>query len=238
VARIFIIAADRIFVCQEKWSVKVLDVSKLLEEISEAPFEEMDVLSPHCGVLTFAELKEDDQVAGPSSDARQAKGTLLAAIERERNKRPIHAQQKARICQVHTELEGCFVEAGIPIMRLRHYLSRQEVLDAVLRKALVLFKAPERARYYFTLDIDKKIKTAGLNNVTVADGQDLFIMSRMKRETVLKYQGLEGNIYAAYFRSGETMDADMPLIGVCPPDQLPLIQDVVFRVENEWQEQA
>ena len=214
----------------------VLDISRLLEEIKKSPYEEMEILAPHCGVVSFAGLKDGDEVRGPSSEERY-RGVLLASLERERNKRPIFAQQKATVDCLHEELEGTFVEAGTALMRLRHYLSKEEVLELVLKKALLLFPAPERARYYFVADVDKKIRTSGLNTVTVADGQDIFIMSRMKRETILKYSGAEGNIYAAYFRPGDAVDPGMPLIGVCPPDQLPLIQDVVFRVENEWEEQ-
>ena len=47
-----------------------------------------------------------------------------------------------------------------------------------------------------------------------------------------------GVIYAVYFSYNENMDADAPLIGVCPEDQLPVIQDVIMRVQTEWTEKC
>ena len=57
-------------------------------------------------------------------------------------------------------------------------------------------------------------------------------MSRMKREVPLHYSGPEGVIYAVYFKYNENIDAGAPLIGVCPQDQLPAIQDVIMRVRT------
>jgi hypothetical protein len=66
---------------------------------------------------------------------------------------------------------------------------------------------------------------------------ELLIMSRMKRETSVHYKGPEGVIYAVYFSPNENKEAGEPLIGVCPHDQLPVIEDVVVRVQTEWEEQ-
>jgi hypothetical protein len=60
----------------------------------------------------------------------------------------------------------------------------------------------------------------------------------MKRETVLPYSGPEGMIYAVYFKDNHSVEAGQPLIGVCPPDQLTLIQDGVNRVKSEWEERT
>ncbi|MBD5553497.1 MAG: biotin attachment protein, partial [Desulfovibrio sp.] len=43
-------------------------------------------------------------------------------------------------------------------------------------------------------------------------------------------------IYAIYFKYNDNVDAGEPLIGVCPPDQLNAIQDVIMRVKTEWRE--
>ena len=53
-----------------------------------------------------------------------------------------------------------FVEAGTPLMVIRHMLTRSEVEHQILKKALYLFRAPERAKYYFTPEVDKKIRAA------------------------------------------------------------------------------
>lgn len=214
----------------------VLDISKLLEEIKASPYEEETIVAPHTGVVTFAPIKEGKKVRGPSGTWKEIPGTLLASIERERNVKPIHALEKGSIKQIFREYEGTFVEAGTPLVTIRHYLSKKEVLGIILKKALHLFDAPERAKYYFTPEIDKKVKVSGPKSVTVQNGMELFIMSRMKRETPLHYEGPEGVIYAVYFQHNENVDAGQPLIGVCPPDQLSTIEEVVMRVQTEWVE--
>ena len=52
----------------------------------------------------------------------------------------------------------------------------------------------------------------------------------------LAYSGPAGVIYAVYFTYNENIDAGAPLIGVCPQDQLPAIQEVIMRVQTEWTE--
>jgi hypothetical protein len=73
--------------------------------------------------------------------------------------------------------------------------------------------------------------------VEIRSGQELFIVSRMKRETQLNYSGPGGIIYTVYFETNQHVDAGSPLIGVCSREQLPMIQDVVGRVQSEWVEE-
>ena len=120
---------------------------------------------------------------------------------------------------------------------IRHFLSKDEVLRILLKQALNLFVAPERAKYYFVPQIDTKIKVSGCRSVSVYEGMELFIVSRMKREMPLYYTGPDGLIYTVYFEHNENVDAGSPLIGVCPPDQLQQIEEVVLKVQTEWQEQ-
>ena len=114
---------------------------------------------------------------------------------------------------------------------------REEMLRILLKQALNLFVAPERAKYYFVPQIDTKIKVSGCRSVSVYEGMELFIVSRMKREMPLSYPGPDGLIYTVYFEHNENVDAGSPLIGVCPPDQLQQIEEVVLKVQTEWQEQ-
>ena len=139
--------------------------------------------------MTFAGLKTGDKVLGPQGQWKEKPGTQLATLERERNPKPICTPEKGEISELHSELEGCFVEAGTPLAVLRHMLTREEVQRAILQKALHLH-----------------------------------------------YTGPDGVIYAVYFKYSENMDTGAPLIGVCPQDQLPAIQDVIMRVQTEWTE--
>lgn len=214
----------------------MLNVRELLQSIKDSPYELIEITAPHTGVITFSVTEPGTRVAGPSGGPSGKPGTQLAVLERERNRKPLAAPQKGMIESVRTELSGTFVEAGTPLLTIRHYLTADEVVDRILKKALHLFLAPERAKYFFVPEVDKKIKAGGLRTVHVTDGQELFIMSRMKRETPLSYRGPEGQIYAVYFRVNENVDTGQPLIGVCPGEQLPLIQEVVTRVRSDWSE--
>ncbi|SDB39247.1 hypothetical protein SAMN05660653_01857 [Desulfonatronum thiosulfatophilum] len=215
----------------------MLNITEMLDEIKASPFEEVVITASHTGIVEFVMDTPGAKVIGPSGEWKEKPGTLLARLEREKNKKPIHAAQKGVVEHVHVELSGQFVQAGTRLMTLRHFLSKDEVLDRLLRKTLYLFNAPERAKYYFRPDIDIKVKSKGCQSVEVRPDMDLFILSRMKRESQLNYSGPEGIIYAVYFESNQNIDAGSPLIGVCKKDQLTAIQDVVSRVQSEWTEQ-
>jgi len=215
----------------------MLDISAVLEEIKASPYEEMIVRAPHSGIIRFPEgLKPGDSVYGPQGVWKEKPGTLLADIERERNVQPIRCMEKGEIVAVRSELDGTFVEAGTELVQFRHFLSKGEVVQAILKRALHLFPAPERAKYYFAPAVDVKIKVSGPKAVTVRDGEEIFIMSRMKREAPLRYSGPEGVIYALYFNYNQNVDAGAPLIGVCPPGMVEQVEEVVLRVQTEWKE--
>ena len=214
----------------------MINISALLDEIKASPYREIVISTPHTGKVTFAGIKQGDKVVGPQGQWKEKPGTLIATLERERNPKSICANEKGEISLLHTELEGAFVEAGTPLAVVRHMLTRAEVERILLKKALHLFVAPERAKYYFTPEVDKEIRAADSQSVAVREGMELLIMSRMKREVPLVYTGPAGVIYAVYFTYNENIDAGAPLIGVCPQDQLPAIQEVIMRVQTEWTE--
>lgn len=215
----------------------MLNITEFLDEMKASPFEEIVVRAPHTGVVEFVQDKSGAKVVGPSGQWKEKPGTLLVRLEREGNKKPIHASQKGVVERIEHDLAGKFVQAGTLLLTIRHFLSKEEVLDRLLRKSLFLFPAPERAKYYFIPDVDIKVKSKGCRSVEIRSGQELFIVSRMKRETQLNYSGPDGIIYAVYFETNQNMDAGAPLIGVCSRDQLPAIQDVVSRVQGEWVEE-
>lgn len=214
----------------------MIDVKALLETIKAAPYEEIVVTAPHTGVVTFAGVESGTRVVGASGVYDEKPGTLLARLNRENNEKSLFSEVKGVVGKVHRELEGKFVEAGQPLMVIRHFLSKDEVIAAILQKVLYLFCAPERAKYYFIPSVDKKVKASGPRSVTVKPGMELFIVSRMKRERPLVYEGPEGIIYAVYFQHDQNVDQGAPLVGVCPGSQTDLIQDVVNRVRTDWEE--
>ncbi|MBN2139391.1 MAG: biotin attachment protein [Desulfovibrionaceae bacterium] len=214
----------------------MLNVKGLLEDIKASPYEEIVIAAPHTGVVEFAGIRPGDKVQGRSGTWKEKPGTVLAHLTREKNRKPLCAPEKGEVVEVHVELEGRFVEAGEPLAVIRHFLTRKEVIELILKKALSLFPAPEKAKYYFVPEIDQKLKVSGKRSVKLRDGMEVFIVSRMKRETVLPYTGPGGIIYSVYFHRGDNVDAGQPLIGVCPEDQLSLIQDVVTKVQSEWEE--
>jgi biotin carboxyl carrier protein len=213
-----------------------MDIKLLLEELKESPYEEIAITAPHCGTVRFAVTEPGMQVTGAAGTWKEKPGTLLLQIERENNKKPIHAHQKGKIKEIVADLEGGFVQAGTVLMTIRHLLTREEVLQIILQKALHLFTAPEKAKYYFIPEVDHKIKSKGSQSVRVFPEMDLFILSRMKRETALPYSGPEGIIYTVYFQQNENVEMGEPLIGVCPEDRLDLIQEAVNKVQSEWKE--
>ncbi|MBI4803932.1 MAG: biotin attachment protein [Desulfovibrio sp.] len=212
------------------------DVKAILEEIKASPYEEVEVIAPHTGVVEFKVTEEGTKVQAPSGTWKEKPGTLLVTLGRERNAKPIHCSRKGEVQKIHAHLNGKFVEAGTPLMVLRHFFTKDEVTQLILKKVLFLFPAPERAKYYFVPETDKKVKVTGCQSIKVKDGMDLFIVSRMKREKPLSYVGPEGIIYATYFSHDQNVDAGQPLISVCPEAQMGVIRDVVNRVQSDWEE--
>lgn len=215
----------------------MLNIKELLDEVKASPYKEILITAPHTGVVEFAGLKKGDQVHGRRGEYKEKPGSLLAHLTREKNKKSITAPEKGEVQSVRTELEGKFVEAGETLATIRHFLTRKEVIERVLKEALHLFRAPERAKYYFVPEVDQKLKVSGKRSVKVYEGMEMMIVSRMKRETPLSYSGPEGIIYSVYFGRGDNVDEGQPLIGVCPEDQLTVIQDVVARIQSEWEEE-
>ncbi len=215
----------------------MLNIKELLDEVKASPYKEILITAPHTGVVEFAGLKKGDQVHGRRGEYKEKPGSLLAHLTREKNKKSITAPEKGEVQSVRTELEGKFVEAGETLATIRHFLTRKEVIERVLKEALHLFRAPERAKYYFVPEVDQKLKVSGKRSVKVYEGMEMMIVSRMKRETPLSYSGPEGIIYSVYFGRGDNVDEGQPLIGVCPEDQLTVIHDVVARIQSEWEEE-
>ncbi len=214
----------------------MLDITKLLDSIKSSPYEEVIIYAPHTGVITFNTINVGDTVNINSGTWKEKPGTALATITRENNPKYIYTPRKGCISSINKELDNHFVQAGTPLLTIQHFLSKEEVLQTILQQVLHIFSAPEHAKYYFIPQIDTKIRTSGCQSVSVYDGMELFIISRMKREKPLYYSGPEGNIYTIYFQYNENISTGCPLIGICPKDQLQQVEEVVLKVQTEWQE--
>jgi acetyl/propionyl-CoA carboxylase alpha subunit len=214
----------------------VIDVKELLRELREEPYEKIVIRAPHSGKVEFVATEPGVRVVGPGGTWKEVPGTLLARLEREQVKRPLYAPQKGEVMDFADVQSGQFVQAGQELMTIRHFLTREEVIARILRRSLSLFLAPEKGKYYFFPEVDIKIKTKGSQTVHVEDGMELFILSRMKRETSVRYSGPSGIIYAVYFDANDSVERESPLIGVCPESQLGQIQEVVGHVQSEWEE--
>ena len=214
----------------------MIDIVSLLDEIKNAPYKEITLSTPHSGHIEFVVRQAGVKVTGFTGEWNEKPGTLLAYLTREGNKKPIHAPEKGEVVMFHDINDHQFVQAGAPLLKIRHFLTKQEVIDIILKKALHLFNAPEKGKYYFVSAIDIKLKARGLGHVNIKQGDEVLIISRMKRETILTYEGPAGIIYTVYFNSNESVEAGVPLLGICPKNQVEKIKDVVNKIQMGWEE--
>jgi hypothetical protein len=211
-----------------------IDFDQILRQYRSDPFEYIEVKTSHTGRLQF-KAKEEDIVEGVTGEWQHINGTLLFHLERERNVKPIHSTVIGVVSSVERSLDGQFVEAGEKVMTIRHPLKKREIIDRILRNVLTLFPAPERAKYFFAMDIQSRIDKHGQRSISIKPGDEILTMSLMKRDTPVTYQGEPGIIHSVYFSPGKTMDQGQPLIGICSEDTLPLIQKIIARVKAEWE---
>jgi len=113
-------------------------------------------------------------------------------------------------------------------------LKKREIIEGILQNVLYLFRAPEKAKYFFSLDIQARIEKQGEKSVFIKSGEEIITMSLMKRDTPIYYNGEEGIIHSVYFKPGVSINQGEPLIGVCAGDKLPLIQKIITHVKAEW----
>jgi hypothetical protein len=211
-----------------------IDYDQILSQYRADPFEYIDILTSHTGRITF-KANEELAVEGVTGEWQHINGTLLYQLERERNAKPVYSAINGVVSSVERSVEGQFVEAGVKVMTIRHPLKKREIIDRILRQVLSMFLAPERAKYFFALDIQSRIDKHGERSIAIKPGDEILTMSLMKRDTPVLYQGEPGIIHSIYFNPGATMDQGQPLIGVCSEEKLPLIQKIISRVKSEWE---
>jgi hypothetical protein len=210
-----------------------IDFDEILGKYRSDPYDYIDVCATHTGVVRCL-VKEGVEVVAASGEWLHIPGTVLYEITRERNAKVVTSRTNGVISSIHSELDGSFVEAGEKLMTIRHPLKKKEIIENILKEVLFLFPAPERAKYYFSLDIQSRIEKKGARSVTIDAGDEIIIMSLMKRDTPVYYNGEPGVIYSVYFNPGVSVNQGEPLIGVCAPEKLPLIQKIITRVKADW----
>jgi acetyl/propionyl-CoA carboxylase alpha subunit len=215
-------------------SSREIHFDQIISRYRSDPYDYVDMHAVHTGEVRFL-VEQDSEVSGVTGEWQQIAGTPLYEINRERNPKIISSKTNGTVASVCRELDGKFVEAGEKLLTIRHPLKKKEIIEAILQEVLFLFEAPERARYYFAMDIQSRIDQKGARSVFIQPGDEIITMSLMKRDTPVYYTGEPGIIHSVYFQAGDSVDQGVPLIGVCPEDKLPLVQKVITRVKAEWE---
>ncbi|MCF6290106.1 MAG: hypothetical protein L3J03_03825 [Desulfobacterales bacterium] len=210
-----------------------INFDQILDKYRSDPYEYVEIITPHTGKIRF-HVENGTEVKAPSGTWRQNPGTLLYTINRERNPKKIHSTTTGVIADVRGDLEGHFVEAGEKILTIRHPLKKREIIEAILQKVLYLFPAPENAKYFFSMEVQSRIDKNGERDVFVEPGDEIIIMSLMKRDTPILYSGEPGIIHSVYFQPGVSVKQGTPLLGVCAPEKLPLVKEIINHVKAEW----
>ncbi len=212
-----------------------INLNDLLRNYRSHPFVDYQVETPHTGVISF-KVEEGRSVKGPGGEWLQRPGTLLYVIERERNVKRAYAQWNGNVAEIRTDLDGEFVEAGEVVLTIRHRLSKEEIINRILTQVLFIVSAPQRARYLPAPGIAAKLEKPSKDGVPIESGDEIVIMSLMKRDTVINYEGVTGVIFKEYFQSGDMVEQGSPLLGICLHDKLQYVQKVIQRIQTEWEE--
>jgi hypothetical protein len=215
-------------------SQQEIHFDEIISRYRSDPFHYGDIHTVHAGQIRYL-VEEGAEVEGPNGEWKQFPGTGLYEITRERNTKRIHSQTNGVVSELQRERDGEFVEAGEKLMTIRHPLKKKEIIESILQEVLFIFPAPERARYYFSMDIQSRIDQKGARSVFIQPGDEIITMSLMKRDTPVYYTGEAGIIHSIYFKPGQSVDQNVPLIGVCPKNKLQLIQKIITRVKAEWE---
>ncbi len=207
---------------------------EIISRYRSDPYDYVDMYALHTGKVRFL-VEDQAEVRGPSGEWKHIPGTPLYEITRERNTKVITSRTNGTVASINWDVDNTFVEAGEKLLTIRHPLKKKEIIEAILQEVLFLFPAPERARYYFSMDIQSRIERKGARSVFVKPGDEIITMSLMKRDTPVYYTGEPGIIHSIYFKPGDSIDQGVPLIGVCAEEKLPLVQKIITRVKADWE---
>ncbi len=207
----------------------------LLQKLRANPYKIYPVLTPHTGRITKIFVEEGQEVFGPSGKWLEKPGSPLFILERERNPKILRANFFGKIQNLRKDLLNKFVQANETILEIRHPLSEEEIISEILLSALYIIYAPETARYILHPELSKRLEKEGLGKIIVKEGAELLIMTFMKRETPI-YLSEKGEyiIYQLYFKPFELVQAGNPLVGLCPVGDLPYLEKIIKRIQEEW----
>jgi len=207
---------------------------EILSRYRSDPYDYVDMHAVHAGQVRFL-VDDGDKVKGVSGKWQHIPGSSLYEITRERNPKVISSKTNGTVSYMNREAEGQFVESGAKLMTVRHPLKKKEIIESILQEVLYLFVAPERARYFFSMDVQSRIEQKGARSIFIKPGDEIITMSLMKRDTAVLYSGEPGILHSIYFKPGDSVDQGTALIGVCPEDKLAVVQKVITRVKAEWE---
>ena len=210
-----------------------INFNEIINKYRSDPYDYLDVVTPHTGRVAL-QVNEGEKVEGPSGKWNHHPGTLLYVLTRENNPKPMNSLTNGVGTRPRKQLEGDFGEAGEKLMTIKHPLKKKEIIENILQNVLYLFRAPEKAKYFFALDIQARLEKQGEKAVFIKPGEEIITMSLMKRDTPLYYNGEDGIIHSVYFKPGVSVNQGEPLIGVCARDKMPLIQKIITHVKAEW----
>ncbi|MFH0808932.1 MAG: hypothetical protein V2A77_00445 [Pseudomonadota bacterium] len=210
-----------------------MDLEEIIERYKVDPYENFPMLTPHTGQVGFL-VREGAEAAGPSGPWRERPGSYLYSLLRQGNPKKVSAPTNGTVADLRTALEGEFVAAGTWLMTIKHPMTRQEVVQRVLQEVLYMFRAPEKAKYFFVPDLAAKMEK-DKGKVLVRHGEEILTMSRMKRDAPVIYDGQSGIIYASYISPNRSMSAGEPLLGICPPERLDYVRRLIQRINLEWE---
>ena len=182
-----------------------INFEEVLGKYRSDPYEYVDVRTKHTGQIRF-KVREDSEVARTTGEWHHIPGTLLYELLRAGNQKKLHSTTNGVVSFIRNDLEGKFVEAGEKVLTIRHPLTKREIIESILRQVLEPFNAPERAKYFFSLDLQSKIDKYGQRGVSIKSGDEILTMSLMKRDTPVYYTGEPGIIHSVYFQPGVSVD--------------------------------
>ncbi len=215
--------------------IEYQNLNLMLQKFKANPYKIYPVLTPHTGYIKEFKVKEGDTVRGPSGKWLEKPGSPLFVLEREKNQKIIRAKINGIVQNLRTDLLNKFVEAEETILEIKHPFSQKEIISEILLSALYIIKAPETARYILSPALASRLEKQGLGKVKVKKGEEVLIMTFMKRETPI-YFSEDGNfvLYHIYFTPFQLVERDQPLLGFCQEENLPYLQKIIERIKEEW----